>query len=263
MGIHSNYLLKAKRRVEAVIFDMDDTVVSWENAELHWRDYIKPILVAVCVVVEKESAQVIPDFQQLHSTFLETIKDSWKNAHETLYGVSLAGALYQTLERIGIDVGRIDIQALIHNLPWTPMPGVAAFEDTRTVLELLRSQGYKIGLITNSLQPMWMREVELIAFGIDHCFDAMITSGDTGYIKPHPAVFWRMLGMLNTRPNHAIFVGDSLLHDVRGANEVGMTSVWFRPPHLKKSAEDPSIIPDYTIQSLSQLLPIIETINAD
>ena len=49
--------------------------------------------------------------------------------------------------------------------------------------------------------------------------------------KPHPAIFERALDALAVEPERTLFVGDRLYEDVRGAAEVGMTTVqalWFR-----------------------------------
>jgi FMN phosphatase YigB (HAD superfamily) len=90
-------------------------------------------------------------------------------------------------------------------------------------------------------------------------FDARITSGDTRFMKPHPAIYWRMLGMLHLTPEEAVFVGDRPENDIQGANAVGMISVHMNPPHVKFDLN--GIIPNYTITQLQQLLPILEQLD--
>jgi putative hydrolase of the HAD superfamily len=49
--------------------------------------------------------------------------------------------------------------------------------------------------------------------------------------KPDPRIFRRALDALGVEPENALFVGDRLYEDVRGAGELGMTTVqalWFR-----------------------------------
>ena len=103
--------------------------------------------------------------------------------------------------------------------------------------------------------PMWMRDIELAHYGLLDYFDARITSGDTGYMKPHPAIYWRAMGLLDTTPDRAVFVGDRPENDIVGANEVGMVSVLMSPDHLDIPLN--GVEPNYTITRLGQLLPIL------
>jgi putative hydrolase of the HAD superfamily len=67
--------------------------------------------------------------------------------------------------------------------------------------------------------------------------------------KPHPAIFERALEVLDVAPENALFVGDRLFEDVRGAAELGMTTVqalWYRADAHPDGAE-----PDY--QAFTQL----------
>ena len=53
-------------------------------------------------------------------------------------------------------------------------------------------------------------------------------------------IFERALEALDVAPNQAMFVGDRLYEDVRGANEIGMTSVqaiWFRADENPEGGE--------------------------
>ena len=59
----------------------------------------------------------------------------------------------------------------------------------------------------------------------------MSVSSEVGKRKPHPEIFERALEALEIEPNEALFVGDRLYEDIRGAGEVGLTTVqavWFR-----------------------------------
>jgi len=70
-----------------------------------------------------------------------------------------------------------------------------------------------------------------------------------GLRKPHPAIFERVLDELGVAPEDALFVGDRLFEDIRGAAELGMTTVqalWYRADEHPDGAE-----PDY--QAFTQL----------
>jgi putative hydrolase of the HAD superfamily len=67
--------------------------------------------------------------------------------------------------------------------------------------------------------------------------------------KPHPVIFERALDALGVEAERTLFVGDRLYEDVRGAGELGMTTVqalWFRADEHPEGAE-----PDH--QAFTQL----------
>ena len=138
---------------------------------------------------------------------------------------------------------------------WQTVPGVEPFADTLPVLEKLKSAGYKIGLITNAMQPMWMRDIELRSYGILDYLDARLTSGDVGFMKPHPFIYWQALELLDVQPEESVFVGDRPANDIAGANEAGLTSVLISPDHLDRDLD--GVRPNFTINTLTELLPIL------
>jgi putative hydrolase of the HAD superfamily len=85
--------------------------------------------------------------------------------------------------------------------------------------------------------------------GIAQRLDFSVFSSEFGLRKPHPAIFERALEALGAEPERSLFVGDRLYEDVRGASEVGMTTVqalWFRADEHPDGAE-----PDH--QAFTQL----------
>ncbi|MEJ2747824.1 MAG: HAD family hydrolase, partial [Anaerolineae bacterium] len=169
--------------------------------------------------------------------------------------------LQDTFTACHLDINRIDMNTIMRVYDWQPMPGVVPYQDTIQVLQNLRQDGYKIGLITNAMMPMWMRDVELRHYQLLDYFDVRLTSGDVGHIKPHPAIYQAALKQLDTPPEQAVFVGDRPAYDIAGANNAGMISVWLNPPHLEERLD--GVEADYTITSLTELLPILEDLETD
>ena len=67
--------------------------------------------------------------------------------------------------------------------------------------------------------------------GLADRLDIAVFSSEVGVRKPDPRIFRRALAALGAEPENALFVGDRLYEDVRGAGELGMTTVqalWFR-----------------------------------
>jgi putative hydrolase of the HAD superfamily len=115
-----------------------------------------------------------------------------------------------------------------HNA-WEPARRLAP--DTHALLESLRDRGLKLALVSNAFDPRWLLQRDLEQMGLAQRLDFAVFSSEVGKRKPHPEIFRRALDALNVEPERALFVGDRLYEDIRGAGELGMTTVqalWFR-----------------------------------
>ncbi|MCA9939588.1 MAG: HAD family hydrolase [Anaerolineales bacterium] len=242
------------KTVTTVIFDLDDTLLDWSQGTLNWRAFQQARAAGVHAYLRDLGYELPPlaDFSQGLIQFIEAV---WDEARVDWTAARIEDALNYTLRACGIDMGQFDEMALLQAYDWQPIPGVVPFPDAHEVLTTLRRRGYRLGLITNSFTPMWMRDIELEIYDLLEFFPVRITSGETGYMKPHPAIFQRALTMLDTAPDEAMYVGDRPAHDVIGAKNAGMTSVLIRPPHLDRALN--GVTPDYTITYLSELLDIL------
>ncbi|HRQ39397.1 MAG TPA: HAD family hydrolase [Chloroflexota bacterium] len=247
-------MFPSKQKIAAVIFDLDDTLIDWSGQEIHGAAIGQRHLRQVYAYLAAKG-QPLPAEEDFLDCFGEVLVRLWQQAKLTWAGVSLAEVMTQTLQGSGLDAQRFDMTELLRVYNWQPVPGVRPYPDAIPTLQALRQQGYKLGLITNAMQPMWMRDVELETYGLLPYLDARVTSGDTGYMKPHPAIYERVLNMLAVQPAQAVFVGDRPENDIAGANAAGLTSVLISPPHLNYDLNGSQ--PDFTITALSELLPIL------
>lgn len=248
-------MYRSKRRITAVIFDLDDTLIDWSGQEIHGAAIGQRHLMQLHTYLAAQGTAV-PAEDDFLDCFGEVLVRLWNQAKQTWAGVSLAQVITQTLQESGLEAHRFDMDELLRVYNWQPVPGVRPYPDAIPTLQTLCQQGYKLGLITNAMQPMWMRDVELETYGLLPYLDARVTSGDTGYMKPHPVIYERVLAMLAVTPAQAVFVGDRPENDIAGANTAGLTSILISPPH--RNYELNGSQPDYTIERLSELLPILE-----
>lgn len=246
------------RQIKAVIFDLDDTLISWSEPAVTWDEFslgrvqqVRQFLV--------EAGYTLPETSEFHQYFQKRMRQTWDNARENWIIPSMGELMHQILLELDVAAEELDMRQLLEHYSWGVYPGVVPFDDTLAVLGELKRRSYKIGLVTNSIFPMWMRDIELEAYEMLHYFDARVTSGDVGVLKPHPEIYERILEMLDLRPEQAVFVGDRPINDIAGANEVGLVSVLMAPPHLERELE--GIVPDFTIERLSELIPLLEKLN--
>ncbi len=131
-------------------------------------------------------------------------------------------------------------------------------EGTIQTLEDL-SSNYKIGLISNTgITPGRIISKVFQEYNILQYFQVRIFSDEIGYCKPHPILFNTALKELECDPVKAIHIGDLLETDIKGAKDCNMYTIWFNDSISQKSHQ---IKPDYEIQELSEVIPIVRNIN--
>lgn len=96
------------------------------------------------------------------------------------------------------------------------------YREAASVLCLLRSSRFKLGLISNFDSRI---EEILLALNLSIWFDSVVFSSRAGVSKPHPGIFRRALAELDVEPHEALHVGDSYERDYQGATAVGMQAM--------------------------------------
>ena len=218
--------------LEAVLFDWGDTLMQFAYS---------PELVSAGhrAGLEAIGRGDFPD--------VETVTARFREEYEPLFwapGTIEEIEYPQLVRRLLGDVGvEIDDEVLGRYLEaehraWEPARILAA--NTHPLLEALRERGLKLGLVSNAFDPGWLLHRDLEQMGLAQRLDFSVFSSEIGLRKPHPAIFEHALGALGVEPERTLFVGDRLFEDVRGAAELGMTTVqalWFRADEHPDGAE--------------------------
>jgi putative hydrolase of the HAD superfamily len=95
------------------------------------------------------------------------------------------------------------------------------------LMHSLKRLGYPLALVADG--PVSTFENNLRPYGLYDLFDAVSISGAVGVAKPHPDIFhhaMQQLGIEAGEYGRVVMVGNHLGRDVKGANDVGMISVW-------------------------------------
>jgi HAD superfamily hydrolase (TIGR01549 family) len=125
------------------------------------------------------------------------------------------------------------------------------YADTLPVLHTLRAR-CKLGLITNG--PTRTQYPKIEQFALASLMDVLLVSEEVGSAKPDPAIFHLALRELGVAPARALYVGDSLESDLRGAEAAGLDFVWM---NTRQRVLPPDMPPPLaTIEQLSALLSL-------
>jgi putative hydrolase of the HAD superfamily len=124
----------------------------------------------------------------------------------------------------------------------------------------LRQRGYRLALVADG-RPGTYRNV-LGHYGLYDLFETHAISDEVGVEKPDPRLFTHALdrlGIPSTEYERTIMVGNYLARDIRGANALGMISVWIDwAPRRPKVAADNLERPAFTIRQPLDLLEVVE-----
>jgi len=224
--------------LEAVLFDWGETLVHWE-----WD----PALLEAGHAAGLRALGLEPQpalTERFVTVYLPVLE-----APGSLVNVDYVGVMTQLLAESGIDVGEAEVGRFLEaeHTVWFPTHQLAS--TTHALLEALRGQGLKLGVISNAFDPPALLHRDLDDLGITERIDVAVFSSEIGFRKPHPALFEQALERLGVRPDQALFVGDSLSADIGGATALGMQTcqaLWFR------ADEDPEG-PEPDFQAFTQM----------
>ncbi len=132
-----------------------------------------------------------------------------------------------------------------------PRPEVPA------VLQAIKEMGLRIGCVSNT-PSIGQVPHNLTEYGIREYFDPIVLSSEYGRRKPDPSIFYYAARQANLPTGACAFVGDKINRDILGARRAGYRlAVQIR--HIYDDGDpDTGAIPDAVINSMDELLPILE-----
>lgn len=96
------------------------------------------------------------------------------------------------------------------------------YEDVVPALDALQARGKRLGVISNfspNCEPLLRR------LGLAQYFDFFVVSGIIGIEKPDPRIFEAAIQASGRAVSELVYVGDSVFHDVEGAQSAGMDAI--------------------------------------
>ena len=241
----------------AIFFDFDGTLADD-------GDSIREALDHACAVIR----QRWPDIPTLDliQTYRHASETAWGDYDRYLRHLSSPEAMLmavwqETLGKWGYHDPAVEREAAA--LYWQHrLRHCRPFPDVVPLLSHLR-QRFHLSLLTNGAPAMQRTKVR--TSGLEAFFHTIFVGGEFARGKPHPAIFEAALGAAGCRPEQAVHVGDSLLHDIGGAQAVGIHGVWLNRKRLA-IADLPAQVrhqlgstrPEHEISSLTELQACID-----
>jgi len=232
-------------RVEAVLFDLDETLVDSQMglAKAHER-----IVQLVSKFLRESGVQVDPKALGSKIRLLDDRMNRESRYNRDVWWPILADE---------IESHPIFPNGLIHKLTieyWKAYSDYSPpYPDTVSTLTYLKQRGYKLGLVTDTDGTPGLKADRINRLAFREFFAVTVVAGeDTKELKPNPLPFLKASDMLGVSNEATVFVGDKPFTDIQGAKAAGMRTilVWRRE-------WDSSVKADLTIKSLADLLTIL------
>jgi 2-haloacid dehalogenase len=190
------------------------------------------------------------DPQALWERFVEAAKAvRGENYHDPVYR-RYAEAWALQFERAASDLGfRGDGRLAAAHLK-RELSEADIFAEVPAVLAALRDR-YRLAVLSNADDDFLF--ACLARNGLE--FETVVTSEMAGAIKPDPAIFHYLAGLLDLPPEQILYVGDWPMPDILGARRAGVPVAWVNRQGHALPPDMPA--PDLEVASLTDLLPIL------
>lgn len=189
-----------------------------------------------------------PWFEELAShPFVDSDAPEWEQR--------TAAVVVEWLAERGVEAAPDEVERICRAFALPIGEVVELADGARQAVDAIHAMGIPMVLCTNTL---WRNDDDVRsdweALGFGHLFDGYVSSHDTGYGKPHPAIFERCLDIVGADATRAAIIGDRPERDIAGARATGMRAIWMRPPDFD-GAPDPT--PDAEVHHWSEVPPIV------
>ncbi|MGD8545044.1 MAG: HAD family hydrolase [Candidatus Bathyarchaeota archaeon] len=199
--------------IKAILFDLGGTLINFDV--VHPGEIFQRFLISLGISrsldetkmaflnAEKEAKDI-----KLLSSFGKMDREEYWNQWDAL-----------VLKHLGIEE-HMELGRIIQS-KWFDFVNFILYPEVKDVLMKLKQKGLKLGLISTGYEEgihFILRKVNLEKA----TFDVIVGVDTIEKVKPDPDIFRYAINKLNVRPEEAIFIGDNVESDYKGAEKAGL-----------------------------------------
>lgn len=203
-------------RIKAVVFDMDDTLLNWRQAE-------QAAILELAVLHFAAHGIGADRVREVYNGVMAENFAAWKARREWMYIDVRLGILSQRL----LTQDRVKVEDLVATFSREATAKLAFLEGAEDAMRNARSSGRKTAILTNGRSEV--QRPKIYAFGLHTEVDFVGITGELGVWKPDTMAFRLVLDSLGVAPEHALMVGDNEDFDITPAKALGMQTCWVDP----------------------------------
>ena len=207
-----------KELITDLFFDLDHTLWDFEkNSALTFEKIFNELKIEIPLSVFLEK------YNPINHSYWKLYREDKITQIELRYK-----RLEKTLEAIGYEstghmINKVSDKYIEYLATFSHL-----FPKTVVILSGLQKK-YNLHIITNGFEAVQYAKIQ--CSGLKPFFSHIITADKVGVKKPNPIIFEHALRTINTLPQNALMIGDSLEADILGAINLGMQAVHFNSHH--------------------------------
>ncbi len=227
--------------VEAVIFDWGGTLTRWHDVDFH----ADSLALAQAVVNADHD--------------LEVSRAKLHEAGATIWGRSRDHQQSSTVDDLFAEAGLEHDPELLAAYYEFWEPHTQTDPDVRPTWEALRSEGVRIGVLSNTIWPRQWHEDFFARDGVLHLVDGAVYTSEVPWTKPAPEAFLAAVAAVGVAdPRRCVFVGDRLFDDIWGAAQVGMRTIHVPHSDIPLEQRGHSVgQPDAVVHRLAEVYDVV------
>ena len=215
--------------IKAVIFDIDNTMYDFDEANGIARKALSDYCTSVLPVEKDEFSEIFTRAQRLV---------------EQRTGADCA-AIHNRLIRFQcilelLKINKPSYALNMYHVYWdTLIAAMKAEPGLMSLISALHNKNISMGIGSDMTAYIQYKKLEKLQV-LDY-MDQIVTSEEAGAEKPAARFFRLCVEKMGCQPEECVFIGDSLRKDVQGAAENGLHGVWYRP--YRKGGENDTDYP--------------------
>lgn len=245
--------------VRAVLFDLGGTL--WAPFGDRPEDAVTAE--AAAAVADEALPDALPDQKRLLASALVSRFTFMKAARRVAVQFSFADPVFREEDMVRIVADAMAAPGPGASLAPEAVEGLAEkfgrdltrhfrlYEDTLPALGELRTMPQRpvLGIVSNTTIQPHIIDFYLEQCGLARLMGFRILSSETGWRKPHPAIYAAALVKAGVKPDEVLFVGDRLVEDVAGPSRLGMKTALCRASSDRPPAAA-GVTPDIEVADL-------------
>jgi HAD superfamily hydrolase (TIGR01509 family) len=221
---------ESRRKVKAVLLDLDGVIIK----STFKADEAKKGLVAKLDELGLDISTISVD-----DTFMNIVVKAEKQAVQD--------------KKLDLEYLRKSLSAVLDKFDIQALSRSELIDGAKSVISRLRRRSLRLGVVTNSGRAGV--KMALKKFGLNGCFDVVVTRNDVERIKPSGECVQKAVSTLGFAPNEVAYVGDSWA-DVAAARNAGVMAIAI-VGGISPKEKILQASPDVIISSLDELPGII------
>ncbi len=226
--------------IKGVFFDLYGTLLISKNSAKAWKNWFNTFFKLMKNLGLRLTKN---DFANACEGFFERANVDRNNKELSVYERKIK----KFATELNLNLNDYEVKEIQRSTIKTWHKYVKIDPETIPLLTLLKSKK-SMALITNFDHPPHIYEV-LSKYKLSEYFDFISISGEIGYDKPDPRIFYETLNNIGLTVDEVVFIGDSK-EDVEGAINAGIKPILIR----RKKYKNGLIEKDYYSKSIAKNL---------